>query len=173
MKSTSSEAAMHRVFTAALAKLMQLPPPGTGSGFTVASASLDESDPAFEQVMLSAKASQFDMLIAIVERRADGTKANRLMLIETTGNVTRALDVDLACIATGEPAILVSASRHEAWQYRSGRLHRIEVPEAGVLARGIGAAVAKIADLLTSAAPLVAQLRVRKLTPYREQSATC
>jgi hypothetical protein len=173
MKNERSQTVPHRMIAAGLAKLMQLSPPGKNTHFTVASASVDEGDPAIEQLMRSAAASRIDLLLAIIERRHDGTRAYRLMLIESTTNVTRGIEVDPVCIAVGEPALLVDVDRREAWQYRSGHLTPVEVPPTHVVARGIKNAIANIDHLIASAAPVAAQLRLRELAPYRKPTHAC
>ena len=167
MHNDQPEAVLHRMMTAGLAQLMQLPPPGSSTRFTVASATLDEGDPAIEQLMRSAAASQVDLLLAVIERRRDCTTGHRLMLITSTDNVTRALEVDPVSTRRGLSAILVSADRREAWQHQSGRLTPVEVPQDHIIARGIEAAIASIDDLMASAAPVAAQLKVHELAAYR------
>lgn len=167
MNNDQPKAVLHRMMTAGLAQLMQLPPPGSSTRFTVASAALDEGDPAIEQLMRSAAVSQVDLLLAVIERRHDRTTGHRLMLITSTDNVTRALEVDPVFTRRGLSAILVSADRREAWQHRSGRLIAIEVPQDHIIARGIEAAIASIDDLMASAAPVAAQLKVHELAAYR------
>ncbi len=173
MKNEHPHATLHRMMAAGLARFMQLLPPGSNTRFTVASETIDEGDQAIEQLMRSVTVSKVDLLLAVIERRHDSTTAHRLVLITSTGNVTRALEVDPIYIGQGQSAILVAADRREAWRHRSGSLTPVEVPPDHVVARGIEAAIASIDDLMASAAPVAAQLKVHELASYRKASNAC
>lgn len=173
MNNENPEAALHRVMTAVLAKLMQLPPPGTHTQFTVASAVLNEGDPAFERLMHSTADAKVDMLIAIVERCRGGTSAQRLVLITTTDNVTIAQEVDPARIAPDQPVVLVSADRRRVWQLRHGRLKTVELPSQQAIERGIEAAIAEIGDLLAEAALTPSDFVAQPIASNRDVSASC
>jgi len=173
MNNEHPEAAQHRMMTAVLAKLMQLPPTGTRTHFTVASALLNEGDPAFERLMHSTADAKVDMLIAIVERCRGGASAQRLVLITTTDNVTIAQEVDPARIALGQPVVLVAADRRRAWQLRRGRLEAVKLPSPQAIESGIKAAIAEIGDLLAEAALTPSDFAVQPIAPNRDVSAAC
>lgn len=173
MKYEQPAAMMHRLVAASLATLMRLPPPGSGTRFTVASTSMIERDPAFDQLMHTASLAKLDVLVAVFEQRKDGTSGPQLVLITTEDKQARARNVDVVSLMSGKPAVLVSMDRTEAWQFRTDRLVRVTPPSPEAIRDGMAAAAAEFDRVLINPPPYTAALRVHQLGAYHQHGGAC
>lgn len=168
MKSEQAEAMIHRLVAASLASLMRLPPPGSSTRFTVASACMIERDPAFDQLMQTASLAKLDVLVAVFEKRKVGTSGPQLVLITTEDGQAKARNVDVVSLTSGKPAVLVSMDRKEAWEFRTDRLVRATPPSPDAIRGGIAAAAAEFDRVLINPPAYTASLRAHQLGAYHQ-----